>query len=277
MSYLEYLASTNRNGISGDPGGQEQEQEQEQVQVQTTAKCGQSVLRGLAIEIALTLGLASILLTGCDTQPADTESSTNSVPALGAAPFVPTAAPSATSFPTLVSTLTVTPGVPGTGTPAVSVTPNYLTPMVATHEAYATRVRGNREALGTLVALTALPTDTPGLPPAYPSATPILGMLPGCGSASPYGPQSISCWRGVINGQLVTVGAGMEGLDGDPEQGIVRVQVEGDEDDDVYQTPQHVGAVTISSVSGSLFTLSTVGQATAQIFVFNLPTRQWVP
>ncbi len=231
----------------------------------------------LVIVIAL-ITVAMMLLNGCGTQTQTPEkdkgNSANSVAQLAAAPFVPTDAPTVTALSTVVSTETTTSSA--SVTPDLSATPNYLTPMVATHEAYATRVRGNREALGTLVALTHAPTDTPGEPPDYPSPTPMLGMLPGCSNASPYGPQGISCWRGVINGQLVEVAAGRQGLDGDPTQGIVKVHIRGQEAEDIYQTPNRVGAIRVVSVSGTLVTLSTTGQPTPQVFEFDLATRQWV-
>jgi hypothetical protein len=193
---------------------------------------------------------------------------------------------------------TVTPAVTGTVTdptetthtptvvPTVSAVPTNPTnppdtpDSIATHEAFATEVRGFREELGTSVALTHAPTDTPGEPPAYPTATPILGVLPGCSNTNPYGPQAISCWRGAIDGNLVDVDAGREGLAGDQTQGIIKVHVEGQQGEDIYRTPQRVGAVSIVSVTttltSTLFTLSTVEQPTPQVFVFDLATRQWV-
>jgi hypothetical protein len=148
---------------------------------------------------------------------------------------------------------------------------------IATHEAFATMVRGFRQELSTSVALTHAPTYTPGRPPAYPSPTPMMGILPGCSNTSPYGVQAISCWRGSVGGQLVEVDAGREGLDGDPTQGILRVHIRGVQGGDgIYPTPQRVGAVRIASVVGTLFTLQTMDLQTPQMFVFNLATRQWV-
>jgi hypothetical protein len=195
-----------------------------------------------------------------------------------ALPVVPTGQASATP-PSSTAIAVSGTAPPGTATPSeATVTP--ITPVTtATYIAHETAIAEFRSALGTSVALTAAPTNTPGTPPVEPSPTPILGMLPGCSSANPYEPQAISCWRGVANGQLVFVGAGREGSDGDVTQGILLVHAEGQEVDDIYQTPNRVGAVGIGSVStitDTLFTLSTIGQPTPQEFVFDLNTRQWV-
>jgi hypothetical protein len=171
-----------------------------------------------------------------------------------------------------------TVSVVSTQTAETTETPNYRTPIVATHEAYATRVREFREALRTSVALTHAPTETPGRPPAYPTPTPMLGMLPGCSNTSPYGPQAISCWRGLIDGAVVEVAAGMEGLEGDPQQGIIKVHVRGEEGSDIYETPERAGAVRIVSVDDEemVVTLETIHQPTPQQFVFDLESREWV-
>jgi hypothetical protein len=169
-------------------------------------------------------------------------------------------------------------------TSAATETPDYFTPITtaiatsiaATRVAYATEVATNYEALQTSVALTHAPTDVPSPPAPDESPTPMLGILPGCSNTNAYEPQAISCWRGVVNGQLVDVDAGREGRSGNMAQGIVRVHVEGEQAEDIYYTPSAVGAVTIVSVSGMRFTLSTVGLATPQTFVFDLATTQWV-
>jgi hypothetical protein len=129
----------------------------------------------------------------------------------------------------------------------------------------------------TSVALTQAPTITPGAPLPLPSPTPMMGMLPACSNANAYQAQMISCWRGIIDGQLLDVGAGREGRSGDMTQGIIRVSTYGEygEEGDIYQTPQRVGAVSITSVSGTLFTVTTVSQPTPQVFVFDLATREW--
>ena len=104
----------------------------------------------------------------------------------------------------------------------------------------------------------------------------MLGILPGCSNTNAYEPQAISCWRGVVRGQLVDVDAGREGRSGDVTQGIVRVHVQGQQGEDIYPTPSKVGALEIVSVRGSQFTLSTTDLPTPQYFVFDLDTRHWV-
>lgn len=179
-----------------------------------------------------------------------------------------------------MATHTVPPFGTPTYAPTVSLTPGNLTPiataMRATHVAYATEVATNLEALRTSVALTHAPTDVPGPPSPAASPTPMLGILPGCSNTNAYEPQAISCWRGVVNGELVEVDAGREGRNGDTSQGMVRVSVRGQQNMDVYNTPNRVGPVRIVSVSGPLFTLSTVDPGPPQILVFNLATKQWV-
>ncbi len=169
---------------------------------------------------------------------------------------------------------TETVGVETTGTP-------HVTPLVGTREAYATRIAVTREAIRTSVALTHEPTETPGRPPAQPSPTPVLGMQPGCGNTNSYEPQAISCWRGIVEGQMVEVAAGREGRAGDMEQGIIRVSVhgEGADTEHIYQTPSRVGAVRIASVTNitdTLFMLETMDLPTPQVFEFDLATRRWV-
>ncbi len=78
---------------------------------------------------------------------------------------------------------------------------------------------------------------------------------------------------------MVEVYAGREGSEGDPTQGIVRVHIRGQQGSDtIYQTPDRVGAVRITSVSvdGTEFTLETVERPTPQVFVFDLAGRRWV-
>lgn len=186
------------------------------------------------------------------------------------------------AVPPLVPTepMTATATVVGTavGTAIATSTPEIIgtVDVQATHEAFETAVTERRQEIQTEVALTHAPTTTPGRPQERPSPTPMLGMLPGCSNTNVYEPQAISCWRGVVDGELVDVDAGREGMDGDPEQGILRVHIHGGQGDDIYQTPDRVGAVRIVSVNGVLFTLETVDQPTPQQFVFDLDTRSWV-
>jgi hypothetical protein len=255
------------------------------------------------------LALCSILLVACAGHTTSNQGSTQSDSAQSlSVPLV--ASPAASEVPTLEPTITDSPvaeptqtagtstAVPS-DTPPVNVTvtttatspaiatptsyatyvpspsPDYLTPIAATRVAYASAVAENMEALQTAVALTQEPTDIPGPPSPVASPTPMLGILPGCSNTNAYEPQAISCWRGVVGGQLVDVDAGREGRSGDMSQGIIRVHTEGQQGEDVYPTPSKVGAVRIVSVSGIQFTLSTVELPTPEYFVFDLDTRQW--
>lgn len=159
---------------------------------------------------------------------------------------------------------------------ATRVPTSVFTRIAATHIAHNTVVASRRETIQTRVALTHAPTRTPGARPAQPSPTPIMGMLPGCGGISSTGPQATSCWRGVVDGHVVEVYAGREGQDGDRLQGLIWLHFRGQQGADIYQTPQRVGAVRITAVSGMRFTLQTVSQATPVVFTFDLDTRQWV-
>jgi len=184
--------------------------------------------------------------------------------------------PDTTETPIVFNTIVVRPTRTSRPT-ATGIPTAVFTAIAATHIAFATNVAAHREEIQTSVAMTHAPTITPGRPPAYPSPTPIMGMLPGCSNISPNGPQAVNCWRGVVDGEVVQVYAGREGRDGDQLQGIIWMHVQGqDGDDDIYQTPQRVGAVGIASVSSRRFTLQTVGQSTPQLFVFDLDTKQWV-
>ncbi len=60
-----------------------------------------------------------------------------------------------------------------------------------------------------------------------PTWTPQMGMLPGCANATPRGPQCLSAWRGVINGEITDVQAGKYGSDSDELQGLVLVHIWG--------------------------------------------------
>lgn len=221
----------------------------------------------------LTVIVVSLVLAGC-AQQGQVQTDTQTQAHAAAPPSVPTVAGTMTTTVTVtaITTQTGTPEPEGTGTP------NNITAVVATHEAFETGVAEHRQQIQTEVALTHEPTTTPGRPAEQPTSTPILGMLPGCSNTNAYGPQAISCWRGVVDGELVDVDSGREGLDGDPTQGIVMVHVwgHGQQQDEIYQTPNRVGAVSITSVNGMLFTLTTIDQPTPQQFVFDLVNRRWV-
>lgn len=233
-------------------------------------------LRSMYLLNALMLMVVLAALAGCGVSKDQDQSKNKSdkrIPALQSGdhaaavvqvPTAGTALPTATGIETAMATVSE-----GTET--------WVPDTLPTHIAHATVIAAFQEELRTSVTLTHEPTITPGLPPAFPSPTPILGMLTGCSNVNTYEPQALSCWRGVVNGELVDVGAGREGRGGDMQQGVIMVHVEGQEGQDLYQTLSRVGAVEITSVSGTSFTLSTVSQPTPQQFVFDIATRQWVP
>jgi hypothetical protein len=81
---------------------------------------------------------------------------------------------------------------------------------------------------------------------------------------------------GVLNSQIVDVDTGKEGLDGDPDQGVVVNYTRGTHDTQLIETPDKVGAVQIISVDGSRFTLTTVDHQPMITYAFDAATRQWV-
>ncbi len=231
--------------------------------------------------VVSSLFVVLLLLVACSgsAEPApgntnNSQSQSTSLQALSA-PMVAGTVPIETPGEATPTTPALTPTSP-TSIPTTTSLPDNHTPIAATREAYENEVAANLEALKTSVALTHAPTEMPGPPSPVVSPTPMLGILPGCSNTNAYEPQVISCWRGVVDGQLVDVGAGREGRSGDMAQGILKIYVQGQEDVDIYNTPNLVGPVRLVSVSDRLFTLSTVDLATPQIFVFDLDTRQWV-
>jgi hypothetical protein len=191
----------------------------------------------------------------------------------GQAPDQPAVPSSPAESPTNISALTPTPSV--------------IVLVRGTHQAFETKVARFDMEVRTQVALTPAPTDEP---PPLPQPTPTfeLGLLGGCGSANGYIPQTIGCWRGLINGQFISVAAGRQGDSGDPRQGLIMVfhgPMFDPEDPatEFYSTPLKLGGMIILSVDGTRF---TIGQAPGQppevtpapdvTFTFDLATRQWV-
>lgn len=159
-----------------------------------------------------------------------------------------------------------------TGTPAATlVNP---TPTPNAKELAELYVQETRVAVRT--ALAGTPTWTPGAAPPGPSATPWLGLYPGCPSTSALDPYMVSCWAGVYNGKIVGVGSGREGRAGDMTQGLVWVYDTEARTSQFIPTPDKVGAVQIVAINGTLFTLSTVEHTPPIIYTFDLATRQWV-
>ncbi len=133
------------------------------------------------------------------------------------------------------------------------------------------------------------PTYTPGMPP-----TPTFGVSE-CGR--PAGQQLyilFNCWHGLVNGQVVWVGAGGEarlfytngkggdsGWIGDLNQGFVAF-LHTDGKKDVYLTPIKVGTMGILSTNGTQLTLAAVNWdarefvPNGQTIVFDVASRQFI-
>src|SRR5688572_15509609 len=128
-----------------------------------------------------------------------------------------------------------------------SNTPNYK-------EVAEAQLTATWAAIRTQIALSPVPTRTPGPPPEYPTPTLAMGWIDGCTPKNTREPQCLNAWRGIINGETLTVSGGMEGSLGDPTQGLVMVYIE-DRSLEIYKTRQKVGPVRIVDVNGTLVTL----------------------
>ena len=169
------------------------------------------------------------------------------------------------------TTLSVVTAVP-------SPAPENLSTRVAPKRAPMTAFAQREAQHSTAVALTPgiKPTHRPMTP--MPTATLEMGMLSSCGiRKNAREPIEHSCWRGIISGDIVEVGAGLEVSEGYEDQGLVSVHTRYQPDYNEYPTPQKVGPVRIASVNGMLFTLVPVDPNAPPItFTFDLSTRQWV-
>ena len=184
-------------------------------------------------------------------------------------------------------------------------TPNPTTVFEATRSAYATTFPATRAAYDTRTAqlysdvrtkyALDTPVPIPTLGPPLPTPTWEMGMQSCVNLPPSYYPQQYGCWRGYINGQLISVSGGREGRgEGDWDQGILMV-FDGPLFDptapttEVYTTPVKIGAVQLLSVNGTLATLVPVdfprnpntptppiSPTPYVVFVFDLSTRQWV-
>ena len=84
-----------------------------------------------------------------------------------------------------------------------------------------------------------------------------------------------------MNGRLLGLFAGREQLGGDPQQGVLLVVLAdldqvSNRTEDVYQTPQKVGAVHLAELNGTQVTLVPADPQIHVTFVFDLAIRQWV-
>jgi hypothetical protein len=174
-------------------------------------------------------------------------------------------------------------------TAVLSPTATYVAPAAATRAAYATRNATWRSDLQTQVALTPIP-PLPTLPPLRPTPTWSPGWVH-CAYGDVREPARYKCWRGIFNGELLTVAAGRQGSLGDRSQGLFMVFHGGILDasaptTEVYSTPLRLGGMTIVSVNDTRFTLApydplvdptpNATQTPGISFIFDLATRQWV-
>ncbi len=63
---------------------------------------------------------------------------------------------------------------------------------------------------------------------------------------------------------------------GDLHQGILTVFTQHGHDTQLLRTPDKVGSVQITTVAGTLFTLTTVDHTPPVTYTFDLATRAWV-
>lgn len=247
-------------------------------------KLTQSLLRRHGPHLSVLFVLSSVyILVACSTsQPRETAP----LPAANIAENPATTMTTTEQPPTVLSIASAV----STSIYTPEPTSTYPPPAAGTKEAAMTAVAENRNARRTAIALTHEPTRTPGPPPIEPTETPLMG-LDGCASESAHKMICINAWRGVINGEIVELRAGLKGSDEqlDPTWGMISVSGWLDTRPETYNTPQRLGAVRIVAVNGLLFTLSPLDLNTpgARLtpwatttpgitFVFDLATRQWV-
>ncbi len=186
--------------------------------------------------------------------------------ALVGAPNTPQSAGPLVAVATSAATAIIT--ATATGISTSTSTPN-------SKEQFATKLAINEQALRTSVALTGVPTWTPGAPPPYtgPTMTPVLGIFGGeSGNDDPYQPRVTSVWRGWVSGQIASVYAGDEGPADEPSQGLIQVLV--GRITQFYRTPEKVGALVIKGENNGQLTL--VSEDGLSTYFFDLPTRQWI-
>jgi hypothetical protein len=139
--------------------------------------------------------------------------------------------------------------------------------------------RKQREQWQTMIALT--PTQPrPTWPPLGPTPTWQLGMLE-CANANAHDYQLTSCWRGVVNGKVISAACVIEGYGeepGDPSKAYVII-FDGPlfyPFNYVYEVPAKLGGWYIVSVEGSRLNLAPMKPQTIQTsLVFDLVTRQF--
>jgi hypothetical protein len=223
----------------------------------------------LRVSAMLVFGVFILAACGTSTGPGKTEQTATAVVNAGAKPPI-----TATGTAVLVVSYTDTPTTPSTITALARPTDEFNDPNAKSE--FETAVAKSDAQL----ALTHIPTRTPGEPPVYPTVTPQMGIQD-CADANDRGPQCYNAWRGVLNGEIIQVEAGHEGSDGDESQGLLRVWTWTTHKSDIYLTPRRVGWMEIVSVDGMRFTLGVVQSpwtttTPTTTFTFDLSTRQWI-
>lgn len=156
-----------------------------------------------------------------------------------------------------------------------------LPPRNATHAARDTRVAQRPIEWMTAIALIS-PTPLPTRGSPEPTPTFPLGMV-NCASGDIREPLILGCWRGMVNGQIISVAGGRESsVYGDPSQGLILVFHgplfdTSDPTTQIYRTPQRVGEVPLVAMNGMQAILTTTEHQPPVTFVFDISTRQWVP
>jgi hypothetical protein len=178
-------------------------------------------------------------------------------------------------------------GVPQVATAFPSPTVS-MPPWLATRSADETRIALAIDQYRTAVALTPRPS-TRTLPPPMPTPTWELGWI-GCTNGNSLQPERYSCWRGVINNEIISIAAGQQSYYSDRSQGLLMIFHGGVFDinissTEIYSTPLKLGGVRIASLDlqDMLISLTPYDPRTpgptatpGTIFTFNLITHQWI-
>ena len=151
---------------------------------------------------------------------------------------------------------------------------------LATKSDHLTVVAGKRAAFEPAIVLSPAPTKDLSWPQTpLPTLTAELGLLPQCPPPqNALEPRPVSCWRGVVDGQIIDVQSVEER--GTTSMGLLIVNVwEGgaytSTSIQTYTPPQNIGAMRITSVDRLRFTFSPVDPNLHDILVFDLGSHQW--
>lgn len=167
---------------------------------------------------------------------------------------------------------------------------SYKNTVIAEEDNHLNDLRTQLAATQTQLAMT--PSNTPN--PLTTTATPIsltptpeqpeptptlqLGIVECVPSTTGFPYVQYSCWRGIVNGQIVDVSSGRERIDfagEDPTQGVVLVWT-ADGYYQTYRTPTKVGGIKIVSAEGTQLNLTSYGQdMTPTTITFDVATRQF--